>query len=92
MVVNTLDALGESISDPYLNHQKPLSILCLALANQQRVIGVMYMENSQTRNAFVSSKLGAELERFFADPLVHFADARPPRDPVAHFWSSRCYD
>ncbi|ORY92797.1 hypothetical protein BCR35DRAFT_311761 [Leucosporidium creatinivorum] len=57
MVVNTLDALGESISDPYLNQQKPLSILCLALANQQRVIGVMYMENSQTRNAFTPDRL-----------------------------------
>lgn len=53
MVVNSLDALGESVDDPYLKQHKPLSILCLALANQQRVIGVMYMENSQTRNAFV---------------------------------------
>lgn len=67
MVVNTLDALGESISDPYLNHQKPLSILCLALANQQRVIGVMYMENSQTRNAFVSSKSRAEVDGLSAN-------------------------
>lgn len=54
MVVNTLNELGENITDPYLTTHKPLSILCLALANQQRVLGVLYMENSQTRNAFVS--------------------------------------
>jgi len=77
MVVNTLDALGESISDPYLNREKPLSILCLALANQQRVIGVMYMENSQTRNAFVSAGSAAELERFAADDLLLSARRRP---------------
>lgn len=53
MVVNDLDALGDAISDPYLNKHRPKSILCLALASQSRVIGVLYMENSQTTNAFV---------------------------------------
>lgn len=47
MVVNNLDALGEEIAsgDPYLMHKKPKSILCLALASQSRVIGVLYMES-----------------------------------------------
>lgn len=53
MVVNSLDVLGENYIDPYLAKHRPSSILCLALANQQRVIGVLYMENSQTKDAFV---------------------------------------
>ncbi|GAA6026797.1 hypothetical protein JCM8097_005869 [Rhodosporidiobolus ruineniae] len=57
MVVNTLDALGESVPDPYMQHRRPKSILCLALASQQRVIGVLYMENSQTTNAFTPDRL-----------------------------------
>lgn len=54
MVLNNLGALGEAIADPYLRLQHPKSILCLPLASQRTLIGVLYMENSQTTNAFVS--------------------------------------
>ncbi|KAM0752526.1 hypothetical protein T439DRAFT_379572 [Meredithblackwellia eburnea MCA 4105] len=57
MVVNNLDALGDAISDPYLNKHHPKSILCLALASQAKVVGVLYMENSQTANAFTPDRL-----------------------------------
>ncbi|KAK4047734.1 hypothetical protein OIV83_005242 [Microbotryomycetes sp. JL201] len=57
MVVNSLDELGGSISDPYLQAHQPSSILCLALANQQRVIGVLYMENRQIMDAFTPDRL-----------------------------------
>ncbi|GAA5944373.1 hypothetical protein JCM1841_000753, partial [Sporobolomyces salmonicolor] len=57
MVVNTRDALSEMIPDPYLRTHQPKSILCLALASQQRVIGVLYMENSHTTNAFTPDRL-----------------------------------
>lgn len=53
MIVNDLDSEGDSISDAYFEHHRPLSILCLALSSQQRTIGVLYMENSQTKEAFV---------------------------------------
>ncbi|SCV74352.1 BQ2448_6784 [Microbotryum intermedium] len=57
MVVNGLDSLGDSITDPYLKANKPLSLLCIALASQSRVTGVLYMENSQTDNAFTPDRL-----------------------------------
>ncbi|KAK4703939.1 hypothetical protein P7C70_g2274, partial [Phenoliferia sp. Uapishka_3] len=57
MVVNDLDALGDAISDPYLTKHRPKSILCMALASQSRVIGVLYMENSQTTKAFTAQRL-----------------------------------
>ncbi|BGP14068.1 hypothetical protein JCM10213v2_002006 [Rhodosporidiobolus nylandii] len=56
MVVNTLDAMG-SVEDPYMRQRQPKSVLCLALASQQRVVGVLYMENSQTTNAFTPDRL-----------------------------------
>ena len=66
MVVNSLDSY-DLVPDPYLALHKPKSILCHALvASQARVIGVLFMENSQTANAFVS---------FFLLPLarlLHF--------------------
>ncbi|SCZ98541.1 BZ3500_MvSof-1268-A1-R1_Chr3-1g05452 [Microbotryum saponariae] len=57
MVVNGLDSLGDSITDPYLKANKPLSLLCIALASQSRVTGVLYMENSQTDSAFTPDRL-----------------------------------
>lgn len=63
MVVNDLDASGEAISDPYLKAHRPKSILCLALYSQQRVIGVLYMENTKMKNAFVSPRLSVSLFR-----------------------------
>jgi hypothetical protein len=64
MVVNDLDASGEAISDPYLKTHRPKSILCLALYSQQRVIGVLYMENTKMKNAFVSPHPNLSLCRY----------------------------
>lgn len=41
----------------------PKSILCLPLQSQQRIIGVLYLSNQQTENAFVSLLLYAVVER-----------------------------
>ncbi|GAA6001160.1 hypothetical protein JCM10207_007438 [Rhodosporidiobolus poonsookiae] len=58
MVVNSLDVLGESVPDPYFRQNgRPHSILCVPLVNQQRVVGVLYMANSQTHNAFTPDRL-----------------------------------
>ncbi|GAA5868990.1 hypothetical protein JCM8547_003243 [Rhodosporidiobolus lusitaniae] len=54
MVVNTFDTV---VPDPYLKHRRPKSILCIALVSQSRVIGVLWMENSQTTNAFTPDRL-----------------------------------
>ncbi|GAA5916163.1 hypothetical protein JCM8208_002128 [Rhodotorula glutinis] len=57
MIVNTLDTLGEAMIDPYLQIRRPKSMLCLSLASQQRVIGVLYMESGQMENAFTPDRL-----------------------------------
>lgn len=56
-VVNTLDILGEAISDPYLKLHRPKSILCIPLASQSKFIGVLYMENSLFVSAFTPNRL-----------------------------------
>jgi GAF domain-containing protein len=57
MVVNNLEVVGDVIADPYFKAHRPKSVLCLPLASQQKVVGLLYMENSQTSDAFVSYKL-----------------------------------
>jgi len=89
MVVNTLDTLGEAMIDPYLQIRRPKSMLCLSLASQQRVIGVLYMESGQMENAFVSTPRLARRSSADADDEPVLADARPARDPVAHQRPSR---
>ncbi|GAA5989125.1 hypothetical protein JCM10908_001168 [Rhodotorula pacifica] len=55
LILNSVSA--ETVHDSYLEERKPKSILSLALASQQRVIGVLYMENAQTSNAFTPDRL-----------------------------------
>ncbi|GAA5903955.1 uncharacterized protein JCM6883_002039 [Sporobolomyces salmoneus] len=56
MVVNSLDS--ELTPDPYLARHRPKSILCHALvASHGRVIGILYLENTQTQNAFTPDRL-----------------------------------
>lgn len=55
LILNSVEA--EAVHDPYLDDRKPKSILSLVLAAQQRVIGVLYMENAQTSNAFTPDRL-----------------------------------
>lgn len=74
MVVNDfVDGSDNAISDPYLKTHRPKSILCLALSSQQRVVGVLYMEHSRMKNAFV------RLPAFFLrlNPLTS-SSHRPP--------------
>ncbi|GAA5947465.1 hypothetical protein JCM3765_001690 [Sporobolomyces pararoseus] len=56
MVVNSLDT--ELTPDPYLARYQPKSILCHALvASHGKVIGILYLENTQTYNAFTADRL-----------------------------------
>jgi anti-anti-sigma factor len=44
-------------ADPYIAIQKPKSILCLALAHQGRLAGVLYLENNLARDAFSAGRI-----------------------------------
>ena len=43
--------------DPYIEAQRPLSLLCLAMQHQGRLIGVLYLENNAATNAFSGERV-----------------------------------
>ncbi|MEH1990433.1 AAA family ATPase [Nostoc sp.] len=52
------DATRESnfINEPYIQHYQPQSILCLPLLNQNRLVGVLYLENRLAAGAFTAER------------------------------------
>jgi predicted ATPase/signal transduction histidine kinase len=53
------DAEEESIfaTDPYIQRQQPQSVLCAPIQGQGKLIGLVYLENNLTRQAFTSDRL-----------------------------------
>jgi PAS domain S-box-containing protein len=45
------------VSDPYVVQHAPRSILCLPILNQGRFVGLLYLENNLTSNAFTPERL-----------------------------------
>ena len=43
--------------DPYIAAHRPRSVLCLAMMHQARLMGVLYLENNATRDAFTPARL-----------------------------------
>ncbi|MBF2007071.1 MAG: AAA family ATPase [Chlorogloeopsis fritschii C42_A2020_084] len=48
---------GRFINDSYIQRYKPKSILCIPIIHQGQLIGVLYLENNLTNNAFTSKRL-----------------------------------
>ncbi|HEY9701863.1 MAG TPA: GAF domain-containing SpoIIE family protein phosphatase, partial [Allocoleopsis sp.] len=48
---------GNFVNDPYIISQKPKSILCTPLVNQGNLIGIVYLENNLTTEAFTPDRL-----------------------------------
>jgi predicted ATPase/GAF domain-containing protein len=44
-------------NDPYLSANRPESLLCMALVNQGRLTGVLYLENKITKDAFPPARV-----------------------------------
>ncbi|MEY3305152.1 MAG: AAA family ATPase [Pseudanabaena sp.] len=45
------------IIDPYLEQQRPQSILCLPLLHQGQVVGIMYVSNRSTQGVFTKDRI-----------------------------------
>jgi predicted ATPase/signal transduction histidine kinase len=45
------------VLDEYLTQQRPKSVLCLPIANQGQLIGILYLKNQVTSGAFTSDRL-----------------------------------
>jgi signal transduction histidine kinase len=75
LLINVSDALRRGNVDPYLAHLESGSIMCLPLIQQNEVIGVLYLENALTPDAFESSRIGV-LELLAAQAAISLSTAR----------------
>ncbi|MBD1865440.1 MULTISPECIES: AAA family ATPase [Trichocoleus] len=52
VILNDATREGNFIHDPYIQHHKTRSLLCLPLLNQSKLVGVLYLENQLATGVF----------------------------------------
>lgn len=57
LVVDDATASPRLAADPYVIERRPKSILCLPLVHQERVSGVLYLENNAAAGAFSEARI-----------------------------------
>lgn len=57
VVLSNATRTGAFTSDTYVLRQRPKSVLCSAIVNQGKVVGVIYLENNLTTEAFNEERL-----------------------------------
>ena len=57
LVIQDATAKTNWASDPYLQKQQPKSILCGPILNQNKLIGILYLENNLIMGAFTTSRI-----------------------------------
>jgi predicted ATPase/class 3 adenylate cyclase len=57
VVLNDAIREGNFTNDPYIQENKPKSILCAPLVNQGKLSGIVYLENNLTKGAFTPDRL-----------------------------------
>ncbi|MEG4089484.1 AAA family ATPase [Microcoleus sp. Pol12B4] len=57
IVLNNASNEGRFITDPYIVKYQPKSILCAAIVNQGKLIGLLYLENNLVSGAFTQNRL-----------------------------------
>jgi PAS domain S-box-containing protein len=61
-------------SDPYIQKNRPLSVLCLPLLRQSEMIGLLYLENSLVKDAFTKERT-AVLELLASQAAISLENA-----------------
>jgi len=57
LVLNNAARMGSFMKDPYIQHNKIKSILCVPIQYHDRMLGVFYLENNLTSYAFTSNRM-----------------------------------
>ncbi|MBW4552037.1 MAG: GAF domain-containing protein [Aphanocapsa sp. GSE-SYN-MK-11-07L] len=57
VLLNNAVVEGDFSSDPYIQLAQPLSILCYPLINQDKLFGIVYLENNLTTAAFSAERV-----------------------------------
>ncbi len=67
--------IGQFRSDPYVSQERPKSILCLPVIEQQKLVGVLYLENNLVANAFTPERCKV-LELLASQAAISLENAR----------------
>ncbi|MBD2341743.1 PAS domain S-box protein [Calothrix sp. FACHB-156] len=71
------DAISEPsfLTDPYIQHQKTRSLLCMPILKQNQLIGILYLENNLRTGVFTSDHLQV-LKLLIAQAAISLENAR----------------
>ena len=72
-------AASEFDNDEYLRRHRARSVLCIPLLKQNRLVGIIYLENNLTSGAFTPTRM-AVLEVLASDAAISLENARLYRD------------
>ncbi|MCP4692644.1 MAG: response regulator, partial [Desulfobacterales bacterium] len=76
LVLYAIDAPDEQFTrDEYIRKRRPKSILCLPIFHQNAIIGVLYLENNITANAFTEDRVQI-LEILLSQAAVSLQNAK----------------
>jgi PAS domain S-box-containing protein len=56
VILNDAAHEGHFINDPYIQHNQTRSVFCLPLLNQNKLVGVLYLENQLATGAFTPER------------------------------------
>jgi len=75
VVLGDAAGAGQFRSDPYVSQRRPKSILCLPVKEQEKLVGVLYLENNLVTDAFTPERCKA-LELLAAQAAISLENAR----------------
>jgi signal transduction histidine kinase len=76
-LVNLGDVMGERAftDDPYIEVRPPKSVLCMPIEHRDEMIGVLYLENNLSIDAFTAGRLDV-INLLLAQAAISFENAR----------------
>lgn len=75
VVVDDASCEGKFIHDPYIQQHQTKSILCAPLLNQDKLIGIVYLENNLTNGVFTKTQLNT-LQLLFTQAAISIHNAK----------------
>ncbi len=75
IALNDASNEGQFINDPYVINNRPRSILCIPVDYKDNILGVLYLENNLTSNAFTQDHLKV-LNILMAQAAISLENAR----------------
>src|SRR5262249_35655198 len=79
LILNDASSQNAFSADPYIVRSRPRSILCLPLISQDKLIGILYLENNLAPNVFTSDRVTL-LEMLASQAAISLENSRLYRD------------